>query len=120
MGVLDSPLRSVAQTLMGLFGTPVSATFVSHGDYDAEAGLQDTTETTTIVDAVLAEYSISQIDDVSIKVGDRKAYIAAADLAEPKPDNELVIGADTYRVVSVQPVQATDQAALYEVQIRRL
>ena len=121
MGLLDAPLRDVAKTLMDTFGTSVTVTIVSQGGYDAEAGVQpDESTTATALKGYLGTYNIKQVDGKSIKMGDRPLYVAAKDLATaPEPDDRVIVGSDTYRVVSPAQIQATDEVALYVLQLRK-
>ena len=117
MGTLDG-LRTVAKSLMSAFGTSVTITRVTPAKYNVGSGTQAETTTTTTLNAVVDSYSAAELRD-GIRHTDRKLLVAASDVTFlPDVDDRVTIGSDTYRIMSVNVVQGTDQAVVYEVQIR--
>lgn len=118
MGTLDGPIRSVAGKLMAKFGTTVTIRSVTGGAYNTTTGVAAETTSDTVVKGMLEEYTAHERGE-SVKVGDRKLTIAAEDLTfAPDTEDRVLISAVIYRVVNVVTVMATDQAALYILQIR--
>lgn len=117
--MLDAALRKVAQAVLGTFGTSVTLRRVSGTAYNTGTGTMTPTTTDTVVQARLDEYRDRDLSDL-IHVGDRKVTIAAADLSfVPTIDDLVVIASLEYEVQRVQSELATDQAALYILQVRR-
>lgn len=118
MGLLDAPLRSVAGKLMAKFGTSITVRSVTHATYNVTLGASAETIADTALKGTLEEYRSHEIGD-AVKVGDRKLTIAAKDLSfTPDTEDRVLIGTTIYRVVRVETVQATDQAALFVIQLR--
>lgn len=127
MGILDGPLRGVAMTLIGRFGT--TATFVTPGGvffYDPETGkpVRDP-EAEQTVSVVVEDYPALQTSGgeaaaQDIRRGDKKLTVAAAALRQA-PTTETVVrfGGLEYTVVKVDAVYSGDQVALYVLQVRR-
>jgi hypothetical protein len=118
MGLLDAPLRAVSKNLMAKFGTSCTIRSVTHGAYSATAGKSVESVLDTATRGVLEEYRAHEFGD-TVKVGDRKLTVAASELAfTPDTEDRVLIGSTLYRVIRVETVQATDEAALYQFQIR--
>jgi len=118
MGLLDAPLRNVAKSLLNTFGTSVTFRLVTPGSYDTTTGTQKPTETNTTVKGTLAAYTNHERGD-SIQLGDRKLFVAASALTvTPTTDDQIVIDSSVYRIVRNNVTYATDQAAIFELQIR--
>jgi hypothetical protein len=118
MGTLDAPLRSVAKSLIGQFGTPGTITRVTPGRYNIQAGTQAETTSTTSVSGVVGAFKHYEIG-AEIRATDRKWVVAASDVAfVPDVDDRVTIGSTSYRIVRTREVQATDQAAVYELALR--
>jgi len=118
MGLLDTPLRAVAKSLMHTFGTSATVRRVLGGQYNTTTGKAVETIIDQAVEGILEEYEAREIGD-TVKMGDRKFSIAAADLNfTPSPEDRVLFGTKVYRIVRVGIVQATDDAALFTMQLR--
>lgn len=105
---------------MDVLGTSVTFRIVTPGAHDPETGKGSVTNTDTALNGTLYDYEIKEVDGTVIQFGDRRLIVAASDLTtEPKPDHRIIVGTDNYRIVRSRPIQATDQAAAYELQLRR-
>jgi hypothetical protein len=117
MGTLDG-LRSTAKSLMDVFGTSVTVTRVTPGTYKPLTGQQAETTTATTLNAVVDMYRSFELSD-QIRAADRKLLVAASDVTFlPDVDDRVTISGDAYRIMSVNVMQGTDQAVVYELQIR--
>jgi predicted transcriptional regulator of viral defense system len=118
MGTLDAPLRAVAKSLIGEFGTAGTITRVTPGRYNIQAGTQAETTANTTVSGVVSAFKHYELG-AEIRATDRKYLVAASDVTfVPDVDDRVTIGSDTYRIVRTREVQATDQAAVYELALR--
>ncbi len=118
MANLDTALRKVGKTILGTFGTSVTVRRVMVGEYNTTTCAPLRTELDKTVKGRLDEYRQHEFGEL-VSVGDRKLTVAASDLSfEPTSSDQVVIGTNTYRVVSVKAPQATDQAAVFVMQIR--
>lgn len=118
MGVLDSPLRSVAKTILQTFGTAVTFTRVTPGDYSITSGSGAETTATTSTYGRLDNYRAFELNN-GVRATDQKLTIPAIDLSfTPNQDDRVTIGTDEYELVDVGREIATDQAAIFVCQIR--
>jgi hypothetical protein len=118
MADLDSALRNIAKKVLDTFGTSITYRRILVGDYSTTTGAPVKTEIDKTIKGRLDEYKQHEIGD-TVEVGDRKLTIAASDLSyEPSSEDQVLIGTNLYRIVSVKSPQATDDAAMHVCQIR--
>jgi hypothetical protein len=116
---LDTALRRVASTVLAKLGTPVTIRRVTPGTYSTTTRSHTPTVADTTAKGRLDDYRDRELSN-TILAGDRKLTIAAASLSyEPSPKDRVVIGAVDYEIVNVTHHRAQDEAALYELQLRR-
>jgi len=120
-----STLTSMAmQTLVDQFGREVTLRKPNYGSYDPSTGtVASTTNTDYTVKAYMAEYSLSEVNNDSIFMGDRKALLPARDtsnttIPEPDAEDQIIGFGDTVKVVSVQSIYHADTLACYICQVR--
>ncbi len=118
MGLLDTPLRAVAESVIDTLGTEVVLRQTALGVVNTTAGTQATTPTNTTVKGILENYKNLEISDV-VQATDRK-FTMAASLVSFVPDlnDVVVISSVVYAIKNVQTVQAQDDAALLVLQLR--
>lgn len=119
MGILDAPLRSAAEKVVGIFGTNVVIRDETPGAYDPKTGTAAAASTTDqSVKGVWSEVVQSEVDD-AVRLDDRKLTVAAADLSTDPQAEQLVIGGTTrYRIKRVRRLEATDQPAAFVLFVR--
>lgn len=118
MGLLDTPLRNVADKVIKKLGTDVTLTRIASGTYDTTAGGGTATSSNTAVQGTYFEFTTKELGD-HIKLGDRGLIIAAKALSwSPTTEDRVTDGSITYRIVNVESPQATDQAAIHKLQLR--
>ena len=118
MGVLDSPLRSVAKTVLQTFGQAVTFTRTTPGDYSITSGTRAEVTATTSTYGRLDDYTAYEIRD-GVRATDQKLTVPAIDLTfVPNTDDRVTVGSDEYGVIKARRTIATDQAAIYVCQIR--
>jgi hypothetical protein len=116
---LDAPLRKVASTVLAKFGTSAVLRRVTGTGYNTTTGTMSPTTTDTAVKGRLDDYLDRELSD-TIKAGDRKLTIAAADVpARPTVSDTVLYGGLVYQIVRVESVIAKDASALYVLQVRR-
>jgi len=121
MAVLTSMAMN---TLISQFGQEVTLRKPLYGSYDPTTGtVASTTNTDYAVKCYMAEFGLSEVNNDSILMGDRKALLPAVDtsgVALPEPDAEdFVIGfGDTVKVVSTQKIYHADTLVCYICQVR--
>jgi len=118
VGLLDQPLRGVASTLIQKFGTSVVFRLKATGTFDETTDSAAVTEVDVTVKAVVAEYTRNAFEG-RVKSGDKQLIVAAKDLSDvPDEEDEVFIDGSKHQVVMVRQIQATDQAAAYEIAAR--
>lgn len=116
MGTLDA-LTKVALTLHNKFGTAATLKQTTTGAYNPATGAASVTVTDIEVFGVPSQYGTMELGD-TIEEGDVR-FTIAGDAATPTQDDTLVLGAETYRIISIKSQYATDDVAYYELQLRR-
>ena len=118
MGVLDTPLRSVAKTILQTFGQSVTFTRVTPGDYSITSGTRAETTATTSTYGRLDDYKAYELRD-GVRATDQKLTVPAIDLSfVPGVDDRVTVGSDEYGVIEVRRDIATELVAIYVCQIR--
>jgi len=119
MGLLDAPVLAAARTVLDLLGTAATLEIAEPGSYDTATGVASATPDKVAVKVRLESMKASASQ--GIRVGDMLATIAGnALVADPKTGDRLVVpGRGTFDVVDSKPVMATDEIAIYELQVRR-
>lgn len=123
MGALDGPLANVAQTLLGKFGRGATLRRPgTPGTYDPTTGgyTGGSAPTSVPCNVVFSEFGVGQIDGTLVKLGDRKALVARADLTEePVPDRDtLVVNSKVWAIKRVLGYSTGEYEAAYELHVR--
>ena len=119
MGVLDAPLRNLVSNILRTFGTSVKVKYTETGEYDTATGDSTDAEWTTELKGAITSYTSYYVETGQVQAGDRRLMVAAKDTTfEPKPGAVVTIGEKEYRVIHVDATQATDQVAMFTLQIR--
>jgi len=118
-------LTSMAmKTLVTQFGQSVTFRQVSHGTYDPTTGtVASTTNTDKTVKCYMSEYNLTEVDNDSVVMGDRKALLPSTDtsgssLPEPDVGDKILGFGDTVVVISVQKIYHADTLVCYICQVR--
>ena len=112
------------QTMVNQFGQEVTLRKPLYGSYDPATGtVGSTTNTDYTVKCYMAEFNLSEVNNDSILMGDRKALLPASDtsgVSLPEPDAEdTILGfGDTVKVVSTQKIYHADTLVCYICQVR--
>jgi len=110
--------------LLNRYGTEVTLSKPTFGSYDPTTGtVSSTTTDTYTVQCYMADYNLSEINNDSVVMGDRKAYFPPNDtsgVAIPKPDVEDTIDGlgDKVKIVRVQELYSADTLVCYICQVR--
>jgi len=111
-------------TLVNRFGRAATLQKNSYAAYDPSTGSVGTnTSTNYTVKAYFAEYEISEINNDSVVMGDRKAVFPSVDTSGvtlPEPDaDDIVVGVgDKVKIVSVSKIYSADTLVCYICQVR--
>jgi hypothetical protein len=118
---LDAPLRKVAKSVLAKFGTGLAIRRVTGSAYSPATRSMNPQTTDTEIKGRFFQYTDRQMAaNPSIKAGDRGLEIAAADVpATPKISDKIVYDSSVFDIVNIETIQATDEAALYVLQLRR-
>jgi len=118
-------LTSMAiKTLITQFGQEVTLRKPLYGSYDPTTGtVASTTNTDYTARCYMSDFNLTEVNNDSILMGDRKALMPSEDtsgVALPEPDAEdTIIGfGDTVKVVSVQKIYHADTLVCYICQVR--
>jgi hypothetical protein len=105
------------QALIGVAGETITYKRVTHGSYSTATRQSTPSVQSDTLKAGVRQYRAREIAGL-VQQGDREARIAAADLSfSPKPNDQVVIGGKTYRVVSVNTRSPFDEDALHIMQV---
>lgn len=106
------------QALIGVAGETIPYKRVTHGSYST-ATLQSTPSLQSYtMKAGVRQYRAREIAGL-VQQGDREVRVAAADLSfVPRPNDQVVIGGETYQVVSVTTRNPFVGAAIHIVLVR--
>lgn len=117
-------LSSNVQTLVNRRGQTATLRKKSSGTYDPTTGsLGSVTDTDYTIKAYFADYDVTEINNDSILLGDRKVLIAAKDTSGntvPEPDNnDQILGVgDTVVIKRVQSIYNGSTLVCYICQAR--
>jgi hypothetical protein len=118
MATLDAGFRGLARSLSSAFGTDITITYVTAGSFNPTTQTATPSTSTSAVPAVISQFDVLEINGL-VEAGDVKVDVPALGITEPKADDTVTIGSDVFQVVSVRTTYSGDQAALYELQVRR-
>lgn len=123
MGILDNALKNATKSVYGAFGKPMALRRQVGGGYDPSTGGQsDPTFANYRVNGRVEDYADALVDGALVQAGDRKVTFAAADLPRglrPEVTDKWLVGNIAYSIVRVKGTDATEEVALWEVQVRR-
>ena len=75
------------------------------------------------VNAVFLEYGLNYIDGTVVQTGDQKVLVPSTDTAgaaiSPKLDGEVLRGAESWKIISLNPLNPNGQSIIYELQVRK-
>lgn len=121
---LDAPLRDVSAQLLGQFGTQVTLTRTTDGEYwPSGRKVVGESEESQTVSALLEKYKArygEQQTPETVQAGDRKLTIPAQGLDWPPAVGQTATfeGHD-HEILHVHPIYSGEQVALYELHARR-
>jgi hypothetical protein len=106
------------QALIGVAGETVTYKRVTHGSCSTST-LQSTPSVQSYTIKVgVRQYRAKEITGL-VQQGDREVRIAAADLSfTPKPNDQVMIGGQTFQVMSVNTRRPFDEDAIHMLQVR--
>jgi len=121
---MSSLMANSLLTLINRFGRVTTLQKNSYAAYDPATGSVGTnTSTNYTVKAYFAEYNLSELNNDSIVMGDRKVAFPSVDtsgvtLPEPDTDDIVVGTGDKVKVVSVAKIYSGDTLTCYICQVR--
>lgn len=120
-GVLGTPLRGLAKTLMNVFGGTATVTKRAQS-YDSTTGEMTETETEHTVDAYPYPVEQRHMLNSAVEATDIVFYIPAQDVTMGVSDagsTTITYQTVSYRVVAVMPVYSGSVIAMYEAIARK-
>ena len=111
-------------TVVNRYGTEVTLTKPTYGAYDPATGtIGAGTSTNYTVKCYFADYNLTEINNDSVVMGDRKALLPYLDTSGdplPEPDAEDTISGqgDPVKIVGVQKIYSGDTLTCYICQVR--
>lgn len=119
----ESAVRKAASKVLGKFGTELTFRKYPPPTYDTATGTTTSVPVAETAPVRFQDYTDRELSGAAgtIKAGDRKVLVAAADLTfEPRADStKVVIDAEEWDVIRVLQERAKDQPVLYTLQVRR-
>lgn len=134
MGVLDGPARSVADQLLGQFGTDV--TFIARVDAEAddydpdELSFPRASDESVTVSGQVSDFKarpkttesdgVRQADfTVTVPANAFEEAASAVSFSAPETGHRVKFGGREHDVVDIDPLYSGDQVATYRVHVRR-
>lgn len=115
---MDTKIRAVVKRVMRKVGTLVTVQRVAIGAYSPGSSTITTSAADFEVYGRLDEYTDRELSN-TIRAGDRKLFLAAADLSfVPVVSDKVVIAEDSFDIVRVTREMAKDEPAMYVLQLR--
>lgn len=123
MGFLDDIVNDALEPVFGdILENTITITTTTE-TYNPTTGAESSVVTSqqVVTGTPPQEYSLREIDEVSVKRGDFKIFVRAADLsAVPSTGTDTVtLGGVVYRLLDVKPIYADEEAVMYELQCRK-
>ncbi|WP_028793470.1 hypothetical protein [Thalassobaculum salexigens] len=121
---LGDTLRPMVAGLIERAGAPMTLRRAGVPSYDPTAGAVTESTVDVALSGVLEEVETGHADGV-VRRGDRLVTVAAESLRtnglqiDPAPGDDLVIGGDLHRVVSVTATYAGAKPAVFRLHVRR-
>ncbi|UOF80041.1 head tail attachment protein [Caudoviricetes sp.] len=121
MTELDNELVPAVLEIVEAFGKVATARVKSGQAYDESAATVTETSTDYTVKILPPErFDVGYVDGDVIRASDLKSAVAASGLAfVPKPGMQVIFDGSTYLAVTVSPVYAGEQIAMWELQLRK-
>lgn len=114
-----SNLANVALFQISDKGRNVTLRYVEEGTYnpgtDAFSG---TTFTDTTVKALIRNYSLRELLDTIILVGDKEVILASSGITRPEVNDIIIDSSSYYRILNVVEIIPGDTSLLYKLQVR--
>lgn len=116
MGLLDTPLRQAAQTVLKKFGTAKMLRRYINAPFDPATDSAERTPIDYTVKALVTEIKMREAKG-PIQMGDFRMVFAAAEISEEVTEQWKVVEPDGQEreILEVTQYNATDQAALVEL-----
>lgn len=121
---MSSLMANSLLTLINRYGRVTTLQKNSYAAYDPATGSVGTnTSTNYTVKAYFSEYDLSELNNDSIVMGDRKVAFPSVDTSGvtlPEPDaDDIVVGVgDKVKIVSVSKIYSGDTLTCYICQVR--
>ena len=114
--------RTTANSLIDTYGQSITFTRDAKGTFVPGTGVTET-PTTYTADVMSHPYSLSEINDTTIKTGDMQAFVTdpldgALAAVVPAIDDTCPIDGTTWRVMSVQPINPGGTVVMYVLSLR--
>lgn len=112
------------QSLINRRGQSATLRYKSSGTYDPTTGsLGSVTNTDVSIKAYFADYNLTEINNDSILMGDRKVAIPARDtsgnlISEPDNEDQILTVGNTVVIKSVQKIYNASTLVCYICQVR--
>jgi len=112
------------QNLINRRGQSATLRYKSSGTYNPETGsLGSVSDTDVSIKAYFADYNLSEMNNDSILMGDRKVAIPARDtsgnlIAEPDNEDQILTVGDTVVIKAVQKIYNSSTLVCYICQVR--
>lgn len=116
---LYADLALTADELLQEFGKALTVRHVVSSGYDPETGGSTITTTDEPGCGAKFPYGDKMIDGTMILTSDEQLYLSPVGITTPKPDDQVIIGADTYSIVKVNTTAPAGIAVIHECQIRK-
>jgi hypothetical protein len=121
MGALDKPFAAVSKALHNALGAKGGVLVKAVRTTNPSTGTATTSEVTqSVTSSPFVAYRLNDINGNTIKAGDTKTTINAADLDFiPDPSTcKFRLGGKEYKIISVDPIFTGDSISTYGLQLR--
>ena len=111
-----TPITASAGRMIAKFGTQYTFTRVTKGAYNPATGQTSDTTSTFTGYACLFDYSDADRADGSVLQGDRRML---ADAGTYEVGDTVVVGSETYRIVSISDIGPSGAVVASNLQVRK-
>lgn len=108
---------SAADRMIRAYGAAATVTAVATA-YSPASGAVVETSTTQIVQAVVFDYPANMIDGSLILTTDKRAYVSASGVTQPRQGDTFTWGGIAHKIISIKPLAPALINVLFDVQVR--
>lgn len=114
-------LATTASRLLAKHGRNITLRRTSAGTYDPATGTASSTTSDQTLKGALFDFGkgVTTVRGTLVEAGDKELYVEARTGVVPATRDTVIVGADTYSVVSVGEINPAGTPVVYSAHLRR-